>query len=83
MNEGQDRITDPDEISRALGEETVKYRDELLEMNGTVLTVKDTRVALNAFEQYATGLEVTIALTYYQKKLMYRFIRRIRPGRYR
>lgn len=78
-----DKIDEPEEISRALSEETIKYRDELLEMNGTVLTVHDARVAVTAFEQYASGFEVTQALTYFQKKLMYRFIRRIRPGRYR
>ena len=83
MTDERYRIEDPEEITRAMVEETVKYRDELHEMNGTVLTVKDARVAANAFDQYARGFEISIALTYYQKKLMYRFIRRIRPGRYR
>ncbi|MDX9856780.1 MAG: hypothetical protein RBT76_03215 [candidate division Zixibacteria bacterium] len=77
------RIERPEQISQALSEETIKYRDELYEMNGTILTVHDARVAVHAFDQYARGFEVTTPLTYYQKKLMYRYIRRIRPGRYR
>ncbi|MBD3401781.1 hypothetical protein GF420_02710 [candidate division GN15 bacterium] len=78
-----DRMEDPREVMQALREETVKYRDEVYEMNGTVLTVEDTRTALEAFDQYARGFEITIALTYYQRKLLYRYIRRVRPGKYR
>lgn len=65
-----------DDIARILKEETLKYRDEL-KQQGTVLTVNDTHIAVDAIQRVAHGMTPPISLTPIQRELFERFQRRI------
>lgn len=49
--------------------ETVKFRDKLKEETGDILTVADTRAALDALENYLSGRPLPKELTPEQKAL--------------
>ena len=57
--------------------ETVKFRDKLKKETGTILTVQDTRIALDSLEQYLEGNKLPDTLTPEQKALAQIYIDRI------
>ena len=57
--------------------ETVKFRDKLKDETGEILTVADTRVALDALENYLNGQPLPIELTPEQKALTQIWIDRL------
>lgn len=60
---------DPTGTVAVLISETVKYRDKLKEEAGIVLTVEDTRIALDALEARLKEMPQPEQLTPNQKKL--------------
>ncbi len=57
--------------------ETVKFRDKLKEETGDILTVADTRAALDALENYLNGQPFPKELTPEQKALAQIWIDRL------
>jgi len=57
--------------------ETVKFRDKLKEETGDILTVADTRAALDALENYLNGQPLPEELTPEQKALAQIWIDRL------
>ena len=57
--------------------ETVKFRDKLKEETGDILTVADTRAALDALENYLNGQLLPDDLTPEQKALVQIWIDRL------
>lgn len=57
--------------------ETVKFRDKLKEETGAILTVADTRAALDALENYLNGRPFPKELTPEQKALTQIWIDRL------
>ncbi len=57
--------------------ETVKFRDKLKEETGDILTVADTRAALDALENYLNGKPLPKELTPEQKALVQIWIDRL------
>jgi hypothetical protein len=57
--------------------ETVKFRDKLKEETGEILTVGDTRAALDALEDYLNGKPIPKELTAEQKMLVQIWIDRL------
>lgn len=57
--------------------ETVKFRDKLKEETGDILTVADTRAALDALENYLNGQPLPKELTPEQKALTQIWIDRL------
>ncbi len=57
--------------------ETVKFRDKLKEETGEILTVADTRCALDALEDYLNGRPLSKELTLEQKALVQIWIDRL------
>ena len=57
--------------------ETVKFRDKLKEETGDILTVADTRAALDALENYLNGQPLPKELTPEQKVLAQIWIDRL------
>ena len=57
--------------------ETVKFRDKLKEETGDILTVADTRAALDALENYLNGQPLPKELTPEQKALAQIWIDRL------
>lgn len=58
-------------------EETVAYRDELKGADGTILTVGDTRTALDALEDCLRDHQPKSALSKNQTTLLKRWVKRI------
>ncbi len=61
---------DAEKVNEVLSEETVKFRDKLAATSGETLTVGDTRVALNALEDFMNGKAMLGILSPNQKKLL-------------
>ena len=64
-------------VMNLLSEETVKFRDKLKEDTGTILTVGDTRTALQALEEHLKGGALPRDLTPEQKALVQIWIDRL------
>lgn len=64
-------------VMNLLSEETVKFRDKLKEDTGTILTVGDTRTALQALEEHLEGGALPRDLTPEQKALVQIWIDRL------
>jgi hypothetical protein len=56
-------------VVRKLMEETLKFRDKLLEDSDQTLTVKDVRICLDALEQWLSGDDPPDTLSEVQKSL--------------
>jgi hypothetical protein len=69
--------SDPRGIVAMLMTETTRFRDKLKGETGAVLTVEDTRVALDALEQYLTKNELPYKLTSEQRALAQIFVDRV------
>ncbi|HKK21519.1 MAG TPA: hypothetical protein VJ983_08610 [candidate division Zixibacteria bacterium] len=72
---GQEADVNP--ALKALVDETLKFRDKLMEDTGETLTVDDTRVALEALEGHLQGKKFPKGLTPEQKALAQILIDRI------
>jgi hypothetical protein len=64
-------------VMNILSEETVKFRDKLKEETGTILTVGDTRAALEGLERHFEGKPLPGELTSEQKALVQIWIDRL------
>ncbi|UCC43076.1 MAG: hypothetical protein JSU65_07945 [Candidatus Zixiibacteriota bacterium] len=69
--------TDPTAVTEMLISETVKFRDRLKEKTGRILTVADTRAALDALEVYIRDSRMPDGLTWTQKELTGAFVDRL------
>ncbi len=68
---------DPRGAVAMLVSETVKFRDKLKEETGQIITVGDTRAALDALENYLNGNPLPNELTTEQKALAQIWIDRL------
>jgi len=68
---------DPTGSVAMLISETIKFRDKLKEETGEILTVGDTRAALDALETYLKGKPLPDDLTPEQKALVQIWIDRL------
>ncbi len=68
---------DPTGSVAMLISETIKFRDKLKEETGEILTVGDTRAALDALEAYLKGKPLPDDLTPEQKALVQIWIDRL------
>jgi hypothetical protein len=75
--------SDPRGIVAVLMTETTRFRDKLKGETGAVLTVDDTRVALDALEQYLEGKELPYKLTSEQRALAQIYVDRLTTFRRR
>ncbi len=64
-------------ITNLLSEETIKFRDKLKDETGTILTVGDTRIALQGLEKHLDGEALPRDLTPEQKALLRIWIDRL------
>ncbi|MFZ1682988.1 MAG: hypothetical protein WAU88_02550 [Candidatus Zixiibacteriota bacterium] len=69
--------SDPRGIVGMLMTETTRFRDKLKGETGAILTVEDTRIALDALEQYLTKNELPYKLTSEQRALAQIFVDRV------
>ena len=69
--------TNPTGAVAMLISETVKFRDKLKDETGDILTVADTRAALDALESYLNGQSLPDNLTSEQKALAQIWIDRL------
>ena len=69
--------TNPTGAVAMLISETVKFRDKLKDETGEILTVDDTRAALDALENYLKGQPLPDDLTPEQKALVQIWIDRL------
>ena len=69
--------TNPTGAVAMLISETVKFRDKLKDETGDILTVADTRAALDALENYLNGQPLPKELTPEQKVLAQIWIDRL------
>ena len=77
---GVELLKDRQNINRVLNllsEETIKFRDKLKEETGTILTVGETRVALQGLEKHLDGQALPRELTPEQKALVRIWIDRL------
>ena len=65
------------QVVNTLIRETVKFRDKLKAETGEILTVGDTRVALEALTEYLSGKKLTNGMTPEQKALTQIWIDRL------
>ena len=65
------------DIMGTLTKETLRFRDKLLEENGLTLTVADTRIALEALEEFFQDKEPSQKLTSEQASLLQIWIDKI------
>jgi hypothetical protein len=72
-----EKQSDPTGTVAMLISETVKFRDKLKEDTGEILTVGDTRVALDALERHLDGEPLPGQLTPEQKTLTQIWIDRL------
>lgn len=70
-------LRDQTGMVRILIDETIKYRDELKAETGTVLTVADTRLALDALEDHLRERPTGVQLTEHQGILLKRWLDKI------
>jgi len=64
-------------VLKSLIRDTIQFRDKLKEETGQILTVEDTRIALDALESHLKGLKFPSGLTPEQKALAQIFIDRV------
>jgi len=64
-------------VLKSLIKDTIQFRDKLKEETGQVLTVEDTRIALDALETHLKGMKFPADLTPEQKVLAQIFIDRV------
>jgi hypothetical protein len=72
-----DRNNGAAQVVNTLIRETVKFRDKLKVETGEILTVGDTRVALEALTEYLSGRKLTNGMTPEQKALTQIWIDRL------
>lgn len=72
-----DRENDPTGVVAVLVTETLRYRDKLKADAGITLTVEDTRLALDALENYLHGQPMPEGLTSEQQSLAQIWIDRL------
>lgn len=73
-----ERNKDPRGTVAMLITETIRFRDKLKEDTGEILTVEDTRIALDALEQYlTTGGKLPDTITPEQEALVQIWIDRL------
>lgn len=77
------RENDPTGVVAMLVTETLRFRDKLKEDAGIVLTVEDTRIALDALEGHLDGQPLPTSLTSEQQNLMQIWIDRLTTFRSR
>ncbi|MEW5796638.1 MAG: hypothetical protein AB1772_09805 [Candidatus Zixiibacteriota bacterium] len=65
------------QVVNTLIRETVKFRDKLKQETGEILTVGDTRIALDALTEHLQGRKMTNGLTPEQKALTQIWIDRL------
>ena len=65
------------QVVNTLIRETVKFRDKLKQERGEILTVSDTRIALEALTEHLKGRKITNGLTPEQKALTQIWIDRL------
>ncbi len=68
---------DTNSVLASLIKDTIQFRDKLKEETGLVLTVEDTRLALDALETHLQGQKFPKNLTPEQKALAQIFIDRV------
>ena len=68
---------DSNKILSSLIKDTIQFRDKLKEETGQVLTVEDTRIALDALETHLKGEKFPSGLSPEQKALAQIFIDRV------
>lgn len=71
------RENDPTGVVAMLLSETLRFRDKLKNDAGIVLTVEDTRIALDALETYLSGQPLPKTLTSEQQSLAQIWIDRL------
>ena len=76
-----DSFEKPEDIRQALEEETLTFRDELMEERGETLTVEDTQRALRAFERLVNGESMLGKVTATQYRLAKRYMARVKKGK--
>lgn len=76
-----DSFEKPEDIKEALEEETLTFRDELMEERGETLTVEDTQRALRAFERLVNGESMLGTVTATQFRLAKRYMARVKKGK--
>lgn len=64
-------------VLRSLIKDTIQFRDKLKEETGQILTVEDTRIALDALDTHLKGTKFPANLTPEQKALAQIFIDRV------
>jgi hypothetical protein len=69
--------SDPTGTIAMLISETIRFRDKLKSETGAVLTVEDTRIALDGLEQYLERKKLPDTLTSEQKALAQIYIDRV------
>ncbi len=72
-----EKATDPSGTVAVLITETIKFRDKLKESTGEILTVEDTRVALEGLEEYIKSDVLPKSLSMEQKSLAQIWIDRL------
>ena len=72
-----ENLADPTGTIAVLFSETLKFRDKLKDDTGEVLTVEDTRVALDALGQFLKDGQIPKSLTSEQKSLTQIWIDRL------
>ena len=65
------------QVVKILTDETLKFRDKLKDETGEILTVKDTRTALDALAEHLAGKPVPKSLSPEQKALTQIWIDRL------
>ncbi len=68
---------DPGKVARILSEETERFRDDLKEKTGRVLTVGDTKAALQVFEGLVMGRQMPGDLSDDQRDLIKLWVDRL------
>lgn len=71
------RESDPMGVVAILISETIRFRDKLKDAAGIVLTVEDTRIALDALEGHLGGQPLPASLTAEQQNLAQIWIDRL------
>ena len=65
----EDDLEDPQNIVEILASETVKFRDKLKDETGEILTVADTKAAIDALAEYLVTDKLPTDITPTQKEL--------------
>ena len=65
----EDDLADPQNIVAILTSETVKFRDKLKDETGVILTVADTKAAVDALAAYLVSKKLPVDITPTQREL--------------